>query len=651
MKKIFNYVLAISAIVIGMAFGSCNEEEFPSPSHPDGDVVPVILSVEVADLVSSRAIDENLISDINIYFFGNKISYHFYYAETAPSFTFQMLPGTYQLYVVTNVHQDLGELTKDELLACDYIIGDMVSDIPMTGNMNIHITNAMTLPTLQVKRVAAKISYNITVDNAVASNIKLRSVQFCKLPKSTVLFGSGTTSDDVNDFYDANAIEIDNDMIFSDVFYMFENCQGNVNSIYNQTDKSPEKAPKCASYMRILADGPGKLLEYIVYLGENSTTNFDVRRNTKHEMNLYIKGENEIDNRVTVYEGLYYGKANCYICTGSQVAFDVTPYRTSKNLTYTYSDIYAGVEYEAVRAALLWQDTKNLVRSVSINDNTVIVNTNGGKGNAVVAIYNKAGEILWSFHIWCTDQPEICEFAKNSVGNSYSVMDRNLGATTSALGVQSSYGLYYQWGRKDPFVGALGATSSENGKMYDINGGEVSFQQERAVAGLTVENAIRNPQVYYTGYNTFWVAKSESTKLLWGDNIDDNVAPVKTVYDPCPAGYKVAPQDLLRITSKNGSLTTTQPSGYYTYGQFNSGWALYYDGRGTDRTKIFYLQAGGSRAGLTGGISMGTITGAMWTSGCNSNFSASSAGCNSVEILNQSIENLSHGFNIRCVKE
>ena len=222
MKKIFNYVLAISAIVIGMAFGSCNEEEFPSPSHPDGDVVPVILSVEAADLVSSRAIDENLISDINIYFFGNKISYHFYYAETAPSFTFQMLPGTYQLYVVTNVHQDLGELTKDELLACDYIIGDMVSDIPMTGNMNIHITNAMTLPTLQVKRVAAKISYNITVDNAVASNIKLRSVQFCNLPKSTVLFGSGTTSDDVNDFYDANAIEIDNDMIFSDVFYMFE---------------------------------------------------------------------------------------------------------------------------------------------------------------------------------------------------------------------------------------------------------------------------------------------------------------------------------------------------------------------------------------------------------------------------------------------
>jgi hypothetical protein len=31
MKKIFNYVLAISAIAIGMAFGSCNEGDFPPP--------------------------------------------------------------------------------------------------------------------------------------------------------------------------------------------------------------------------------------------------------------------------------------------------------------------------------------------------------------------------------------------------------------------------------------------------------------------------------------------------------------------------------------------------------------------------------------------------------------------------------------------
>ncbi len=72
MKKIFNYVLAISAIVIRDGLWFLQRGRVPLPSHPDGDVVPVILSVEVADLVSSRAIDENLISDINIYFSGIK---------------------------------------------------------------------------------------------------------------------------------------------------------------------------------------------------------------------------------------------------------------------------------------------------------------------------------------------------------------------------------------------------------------------------------------------------------------------------------------------------------------------------------------------------------------------------------------------------
>jgi len=41
---------------------------------------------------------------------------------------------------------------------------------------------------------------------------------------------------------------------------------------------------------------------------------------------LLSGAKNEIDNRVLVYDGLYYGTANCHICTGDQVTFDVTPY-------------------------------------------------------------------------------------------------------------------------------------------------------------------------------------------------------------------------------------------------------------------------------------------------------------------------------------
>ena len=53
--------------------------------------------------------------------------------------------------------------------------------------------------------------------------------------------------------------------------------------------------------------------------------------------------------------------------------------------------------------------------------------------------------ILWSYHIWVTDvadQP----FGVNSKGNSYTVMDRNLGAVSATPGDAGAIGLLYQWG-------------------------------------------------------------------------------------------------------------------------------------------------------------------------------------------------------------
>lgn len=146
--------------------------------------------------MDTRAIDENAINDINIYFFSNNINYHFYYPEYAPSFVFQILPGTYTLCVVTNVHKDMGGMTKSELIRYKYSVDDMVDDIPMTASMNVRILGATTLPTVEVTRAAAKIAYTISVDAAVSENIKLRSVQFCNVPRSTVLIGTNTSSTD-----------------------------------------------------------------------------------------------------------------------------------------------------------------------------------------------------------------------------------------------------------------------------------------------------------------------------------------------------------------------------------------------------------------------------------------------------------------------
>lgn len=69
------------------------------------------------------------------------------------------------------------------------------------------------------------------------------------------------------------------------------------------------------------------------------------------------------------------------------------------------------------------------------------------KGNAVVAAKDASGVILWSWHIWLTDQPNE-EVYKNDAGV---MMDRNLGALSVQKGSVLSLGLLYQYGRKDPF--------------------------------------------------------------------------------------------------------------------------------------------------------------------------------------------------------
>lgn len=571
MKPMMKLVFAASAIIVMLV--SCSKDDPTNPTTPPDNPetqtpVRIELNLEAEDM-KTRAIDENSISDVNVYFYSksNGVDYHFYQADYASAMTFNLLPGNYQLFVVTNVNKDLGEMSQNDLSLYEFSKGSMKDNIPMTANTEVNILAAATLPTLSVKRIAAKIAYSVTVDNAVSGSIKLRSIQFMSVPNAAVLFGGGNTSTDENDFYDDVIVETNNVKTYSDVYYMFENCQGNVESITDPKDKAPENAPECATYIRILADGPEKLLEYIVYLGENSTSNFDVRRNTKHTMNLYIKGENEIDNRVSVYDGLYYGKANCQINTGTKISFDATPYRTGKSQIFAYTGIYAGKEYEAVKADLLWEDVKGLVTNVSFNANNVTVTTTGAVGNAVVALYDKMGNIIWSFHVWCTEQPQLMYFRASlkNPNNSYIAMDRMLGAhemphPTIQTG-NAGKGLVYQFGRKDPFpsydwdLGKASIIYDRNGEEYIMNFGKiVDREQEDATFGYcgSIGYAIAHPMLLIISYDAGgWVYPFDynANAILWGNALPDaqtypDMSSLhKTVYDPCPEGYMIPSTD------------------------------------------------------------------------------------------------------------
>lgn len=261
-----------------------------------------------------------------------------------------------------------------------------------------------------------------------------------------------------------------------------------------------------------------------------------------------------------------------------------------------------GANIHPLSAKLLWQDTDELVEQVALVNGRVQVKMGRSRGNAVIAVYDKANpnaedaKVLWSWHLWCTATPKILEFVTSIyTGNNYKVMDRNLGATATKAYLGTVQGLHYQWGRKDPFSGSL-AYDGIRTILYDVRSGQVvyKYSDER----VTVNQAISTPNSFYTPLRQSWCTKTTDLKYLWGNpDGEQDVFPketLKSLYDPCPYGYKVAPHDVFKILSKGEVAIFPEPGMtlldmYFIKSYFENGSTFYYDNAGTDETKLIYL--------------------------------------------------------------
>jgi hypothetical protein len=113
------------------------------------------------------------------------------------------------------------------------------------------------------------------------------------------------------------------------------------------------------------------------------------------------------------------------------------------------------------------------------------------------------------------------------------MMDRNLGALNMIPGDYGALGLKYQWGRKDPFVGAL-YTSSD--LVFTAPSDAIRYEYYNSSTD-TIENAVKNPTVVYND------ARWSEASYLWGYK--------KTKYDPCPVGWRMS--DLAAWENLSGS--------------------------------------------------------------------------------------------------
>lgn len=280
------------------------------------------------------------------------------------------------------------------------------------------------------------------------------------------------------------------------------------------------------------------------------------------------------------------------------------------------------------------------------------------------------GEIaFWSWHIWVTDAPFSdpaitltgTTVDGTSVADTYTFMSRDLGEcdtpsklyamkeswrkeiTIRVKQVEGDAGYqyltvkqpdldapgapnapYYQWGRKDPFPGKTNTdpTSTDSKPIYVGVGANTMptetdpSQSSWTVAGSksSVTQSIAHPQHFFTDDASESTFGGRKLTNLW--NMQSGLtsgtqycSATKTIYDPCPYGYRVPTfKEMFAIAQNNKTITPTGSGQYLlsdcsrlSFSSFWNGGVLYPDVNSQDNNLVFTVL--GCRDADDGGIS------------------------------------------------
>ena len=214
--------------------------------------------------------------------------------------------------------------------------------------------------------------------------------------------------------------------------------------------------------------------------------------------------------------------------------------------------------------------------------------------NVVIGVRKKGASLdfgfLWSWHLWITNyNPNVNEATKpwiqdkyeykvqngsifhyeigatnsdyntlwelnGKYGNKY-IMDRNLGATTERKPTLNdglsknrlTFGLQYQFGRKDPFLIGVYATQYNGNSLFASNV-KVSKQ------AVSIDKSVKRPNVFYA-FEPDWVISNNFVGNDWNNPFHSNDPSEKkfknkSFFDPCPEGWCVPQKGTWNVFQK-----------------------------------------------------------------------------------------------------
>ncbi len=281
---------------------------------------------------------------------------------------------------------------------------------------------------------------------------------------------------------------------------------------------------------------------------------------------------------------------------------------------------------------------QNLVSNIAIDAESgrVTFDATGKKGSVVLAAFDEAGKVVWTWLLWCTDQPQVMRYA-----NGVQFMDRAIGATSAnPEDGTATWGLLWQWGRPTPFFGGYAeneweeANALNEARTWTVVNSDYDFKWELKDQRTTMEEAIAAPMTYL-------IAPEPPCDWYYTDGLDRwNV--LKTNYDPCPAGYRMPSAEEMFVL--NDMEVSVKDQGYTYEYNGNTAW---------------WPSAGGGREYDSGCNIIGSSVVCVWTASAEyvndfynalDNFpSAYRFLANNGLLYTKTLGNRAFAHNIRCV--
>lgn len=288
---------------------------------------------------------------------------------------------------------------------------------------------------------------------------------------------------------------------------------------------------------------------------------------------------------------------------------NTSPYVNYKGTAIT--DMWLKNDGTPTSGSLVWKDvTTDIVTNLAVSSDKNFLTFTVSKsaieqGNAVVAVKDNEGKIMWSWHLWFTESDALSTiafnnasgetqyFTRDNLGFAYDIYQRTSYVTTRRVRITVSqagsnriarfqiiqnpymntafHDTKYQFGRKDAFSGVTtGAPTNKDGMT-------------------TYQDAIQSPGVFYpnssspydwcsTTYNNSWAVGNTSTS-----NSVSTSAIVKSVYDPCPAGFKMPGSNAFTgFSLSNGSWA----SNGFTFTDDSNGSSVFFPAAGQRRDNL-----------------------------------------------------------------